>query len=330
MKLILLFFLLTFFVASEAAENESFGSAKAITFVNSLTEDEKQKALFPFNEMTRYDWHYLPSTLVASSGIPVKDLNKDQKQLLDALLQTYLSEEGYQSTKDIMGNEYFLKETESSNPNRLPENYFVSVYGVPGKDKTWGWRVTGHHVSLNYTFTDNHLSFTPLFFGAFPAVPSDGSKKGKQIARDQQDLGLLLMNSFSNDQKQKAIIQLKEIKDKITSQQLGTLNQAGIIGYELTHAQKTVLNKLIVTFLMSAPKNVAKMRMEKIIREDLNLVSFEWAGETSTVKPHYFRIKGKSFLIELDNTQNSANHIHTAWSDFNGDVGANLLSENLK
>jgi hypothetical protein len=329
---ILLFLLFPFSLFAITTENINFGSAKAMAFVNSLSEVQKQKAVFPFDEMNRYDWHYLPASMFARSGIAIKDMNNTQKLMLDSLLHSYLSEEGYQRTKNIMGLEYFLKETEPTNLSRIPENYFVSVYGDPGKDRIWGWKFTGHHISLNYTIVDNQLAFAPFFFGAFPAVASDGSKKGKQIIKDEEDLGFLLVNSFSEEQKQKAIFQLQAFTDIVTTNavKVNPLNPVGIFASDMTHAQKTVLNKLIVTYLMSMPKDIAKIRMEKITNEDLNLISFGWAGGTVSGKPHYFRVQGKSFLIEFDNTQNQANHIHTVWRDFNGDFGEDLLREHYQ
>jgi Protein of unknown function (DUF3500) len=40
-----------------------------------------------------------------------------------------------------------------------------------------------------------------------------------------------------------------------------------------------------------------------------------------------YRIQGSTFLIEYDNTQNGANHIHSAWRDFKGDWGKDLIAE---
>jgi hypothetical protein len=37
-----------------------------------------------------------------------------------------------------------------------------------------------------------------------------------------------------------------------------------------------------------------------------------------------------TFLIEYDNTQNNANHIHCVWRDFNGDWGEDLLAEHYR
>ncbi|MBA4409177.1 MAG: DUF3500 domain-containing protein [Bacteroidota bacterium] len=331
MKLLLIL-LLPLSLFAKTTNNNNFGSARAMAFVNSLSEIQKKKAVFPFDEMNRYDWHYLPSTMAERSGIAVKDLNSAQKLILDSLLQSYLSEEGFQRTKEIMGLEYFLKETEPTNLNRIPENYFVSVYGIPGKDRTWAWKFSGHHISLNYTVVNNQMAFAPFFFGAHPAVVKEGSKKGMRIIHDEEDLGFLLVNSFTQEQKQTAIFQLKAFSDIVTTNavQVSPLKHVGIFARDMTHAQKTVLNKLIVAYLLSMPKPIAKIRMEKIIKEDLNLMSFGWAGGTGPRDPHYYRVQGKTFLIEFDNTQNNANHIHSVWRDFNGDFGEDLLKEHYQ
>ena len=78
------------------------------------------------------------------------------------------------------------------------------------------------------------------------------------------------------------------------------------------------------------PPLLAKNRMKKIADEDMNELRFGWAGATEPGKPHYYRIQGKNFLIEFDNTQNKANHIHTVWRDFYGDFGRDLLKEHYK
>ena len=82
-------FLLLFPVALFAQNGNliNSGSAKALTFVNSLNEVQHKKAVFPFNEMNRYEWHFLPAAMVGRTGIAVKDLDSIQKENLHLLLQ---------------------------------------------------------------------------------------------------------------------------------------------------------------------------------------------------------------------------------------------------
>ncbi len=328
MKL-LLFLLLPFSLAAQTIDENNSGPSKAMNFINSLNDVQKKKAVFPFDEMNRYEWHYLPATMVVRRGIGVKDLDSTQKQQLYNLLQAYLSAEGYARTKGIMDFEYLLKALEPDNVNRIPENYFAAVYGEPGKDSIWGWKFSGHHVALNFTVVKDKLAFAPFFFGVFPAEVKEGPKKGLRLIKEEEDLGFELVNSLTPGQKQKALFQLKAFTDIVTTNaaQTAPLKPVGLFARDMTQQQKAVLNKLIVAYLLSMPPAIAKTRMKKITAEDMNAVRFGWAGGTEAGKPHYYRIQGKSFLIEFDNTQNNANHIHTVWRDFNGDFGADLLNE---
>ncbi len=305
------------------------GSARAIAFVNSLNDAQKKNAVFPFDEMNRYDWHFVPATTVTRNGIAVKDLNNNQKDNLYTLMQIYLSKEGYTKTKNIMSLEYLLKELEPENTSRVPENYFVAFYGKPGKDSVWGWKFGGHHIALNFTIVNDQFSFAPFFFGANPAQVKDGPKKGLRILRYEEDLGFVLINSLTPEQKVKAIFQLKAFDEIVTTNKahVAPLNPVGIFASEMTPQQKITLNKLIAAYLFSMPSDIAKTRMKKITAEDMNAIRFGWAGGTVSGQPHYYRVQGATFLIEFDNTQNNANHIHTVWRDFNGDFGEDLLRE---
>lgn len=327
-----IFFLLLFFPFGLAAQNNNAGSAIAKKFINSLDSAQKLKSVFPFSEMSRYDWHYLPATMVARQGIAIRELNSGQKQNLYALLDNYLSKKGYARTQDIMKNEYLLKELEPDNENRIPENYFVAFYGNPGRDSTWGWKFSGHHVALNFTMVNNQLAFAPFFFGIYPAEIKAGANKGRRIIKDEEDIGFELINLLTNEQRSKAIFQLKAFTDIVTtnSAQVRPLRHAGILSGELTHQQKVILNKLVVAYLSSMPNEIAQVRMKRIVSEDFNELRFGWAGGLRSGEPHYYRIQGKSFLIEFDNSQHNANHIHSVWRDFNGDFGIDLLKEHYQ
>jgi hypothetical protein len=59
--------------------------------------------------------------------------------------------------------------------------------------------------------------------------------------------------------------------------------------------------------------------------DGIEAVKFAWIGGFERGDAHYYRIQGGSFLIEYDNTQNDANHVHLVWRDFNGDFGRDLI-----
>jgi hypothetical protein len=329
MKILILMML---FPGCLAAQVSGDGSSIASAFINALDSSQKGKALFAFDDITRHDWHYFPASQRQRDGIPMKDLDQAQKEKLVVLLQQFLSKEGYNRTRSIMDLEYILQELQPNNPNRIPENYLVAFYGSPGQNSKWGWKFSGHHVALNYTVINDSIAFAPFFFGSDPAIVRQGPKKGFRAIKEEEDLGLELINSLTKDQRQKAIFRTRVFPDIVTGNSKGVrpLTPVGISVSEMSEAQYEVFKKLIRSYLSSMPAPIADIRIKKMAKEDMNSLMFGWAGETELNKPHYYRIQGKTFLIEFDNAESNGNHIHLVWRDFEGDFGTDLLREHYK
>lgn len=308
------------------------GSDAANQLLNSLPADQRNIVQLPFSNMNRYEWHYLPQVMVGRTGLALKDMTAQQKELVYRLMQTYLSEEGFIRARNIMDFEFFLKELQPNNYLRVPENYSIAIYGTPAADSIWGWKISGHHLALNFTIVKDQMAFAPFFFGVFPATVADGPKKGTRLLKDQEDLGFELLHALNADQQRKAIFLQEAYSDILTTNalQVGTFQQDGILAKDLNPDQKTILNKLIMSYLNAMPPLLAQYRMKKIAAEDYNAIRFAWAGSGKPGEAHYYRIQGKSFLVEFDNTQNNANHIHSVWRDFNGDFGEDLLREHYR
>jgi hypothetical protein len=97
----------------------------------------------------------------------------------------------------------------------------------------------------------------------------------------------------------------------------------------MTPAQKEVLSSLIHEFLFRIRPDIAEESWKEI--QSSGPVSFAWAGSSrERGQPHYYRVQGKTFLLEYDNTQNDANHVHSVWRDFDSDFGVDLLGEHAK
>ena len=320
-------------IFAQHSKNVHSTSGKAIEFLNSLQEEQKKKVVFPFDEINRYNWHFVPATMSPRDGLSMKDLDDGQKEKLNELLHAFLSDKGYDKTKGIMSLEYVLKVLEPTNDNRIPENYFIGIYGDPSHDKVLGWKFGGHHIALNFTIVDDKIAFAPFFFGANPGTVRQGPQKGYRALKDEEDYGFELVNMLDQQHKEKAIFTLTAFADNVTTNvpQVSPLEDVGIMAKELTVEQKIVLNKLIATYLNAMPKKIAALRQSRIVKENFDGIRFGWGGSTKIGEPHYYRVQGKSFLIEFDNTQNEANHIHTVWRDFNGgDYGLDLIKEHYQ
>jgi hypothetical protein len=94
----------------------------------------------------------------------------------------------------------------------------------------------------------------------------------------------------------------------------------------LSGGQRDLLHRLLDEYAATMAPAIAERRMERVRAGGLDAIHFAWAGGLARGDAHYYRIQGPSFLVEYDNTQNDANHIHTVWRDFEGDFGADLLA----
>ncbi len=307
-------------------------SSVAANFLNSLNKSQREVTQFEFADPSKVRWHYLPGATWTRQGIQLHELNNHQKELLFLLLRDFLSETGYNKTKRIISLEEVLVEMGGSAHVRDPEKYFAAFYGNPEKDSLWAWSFEGHHVSLNFTVLDNKVSMTPRFFGANPATVPYGKRKGERTLDKEEDYGMELIRSMSDNQKKQVVFSNKTFYDITTtnSPEVNPPEAVGIKMKELNRMQQNLLLDLIAEYLAAMPSELASQRIENLKKEEYDEIRFGWAGSTKPGEAHYYRIQGKTFLVEFDNSQNNANHIHTVWRDFDGDFGSDLIREHYK
>lgn len=330
MKKIIIFILIIF--TSGLFAFQLFNDDPIIQFLNSLDDKQKKITQLSFEDPSRNFWHFFPGTMVDRAGIRLKELNTNQKDLAFKLLKSYLSEGGYDKTLKIIDLERVLAELEGNKEFRDAEKYHIAIYGNPGKDSLWAWSFEGHHVSLNFSILNDKVSIAPRFMGANPATIKSGSRKGERTLANEEDLGIRLINDLSKKQQQIAIFQKTSLDDIVTfnASKVDPLAPVGIKMEELSNEQQKLLMELIHVYLSTMPLDLANKRMEVLKSEEMSAIRFGWAGSTVISNPHYYRIQGKTFLIEFDNIQNSANHIHSVWRDFDGDFGRDLIKEHYQ
>jgi hypothetical protein len=257
-----------------------------------------------------------------------------QRRLAMQFLEVGLSRKGYLKTTRIIALEAVLREIETWNwMGRDPEKYYFSIFGQPSKSGTWGWRVEGHHLSLNITIVRGRLfADAPRFLGANPARVNAGDLKGVRTLKTEEDLARTLIKSLNQTQKAKAVFRDRAYRDIVTGadERVSPLELAGISGAELDPSQIELLFRLIEEYASVLPPEIAKQRMTAVRDIGSDRIYFGWAGSLDPGQPHYYRIQTPSFIIEYDNVQNSANHIHTVWRDFERDFGRDLLREHYR
>jgi hypothetical protein len=302
----------------------------ATAFLNSLTPEQRTQATFDFKDDERMNWHFIPKP---RKGLPLKDMTSTQKHLAHALLSAGLSQRGYIKAVTIMSLDDVLRIMEKDDGvRRNPEGYFFSIFGEPSEKGTWGYRVEGHHVSQNFTIVNGKVAGSPSFFGANPAKVPDGPRKGLRILAREEDLGRDMIQGLSADQKKTAIVDKDAYKDIFTmaSRKAALSGQPnGLQASKMNTKQKQQLQDLLDEYCNNMPEQLAQSREELIKKAGDNLY-FAWAGPEGIGQPHYYRIQSPYFLVEYDDTQNNANHIHSVWRDIEGDFGMDLLKQHYE
>src|SRR5262245_19825443 len=296
-------------------------------FLASLKPEQKAKATLDFADQNRRDWTIVPRD---RKGVPLKDLDENQRKLAMDYVKTGPRASGYHKATAIMSLAPRLRELEGANRRfpRDPELYYFSVFGTPSVKSPWGWRVEGHHISIHFTIVKGEmLSNTPLAFGANPAEVREGERKGLRALAGEEDKGRDLILALDEKQRAVAIFDPKAPNDILTLAKIKAdpLKPDGIEASQMNRQQKALLEKLIGEYLARMPQDVADERSKKMRAAGFDKIHFASAGGVNKGDPHYYRIQSPTFLIEYDNTQNNANHIHSVWRDFNGDFGEDLL-----
>jgi hypothetical protein len=312
--------------ATQAAEM----AQAARRFLATLSPGQKQRAHHAFDDADRQSIKYIP---LARTGVPLKALDPAQRQLAHALITSGLSEAAHTKVNQIMELEPVLAELERNPVRRDPENYYFWVFGEPGPKGRWGWKVEGHHVSLNFTIVDGAaVATTPTFFGANPAEVRSGALTGRRVLHTEEDLARQLLLTFAEKDRAKVIFDTKAPPDIVTADrsQVTPLPEVGVPVSAMSPAQRELLRQLLAEYAGGLAAPLAAQRLARMEAGGFDKLRFGWAGGVERRQPHYYRISGPTFILEYDNTQDGANHVHTVWRDFEDDYGRDLLREHLQ
>jgi hypothetical protein len=299
----------------------------------SLDDEQRERAGLPFEGDERYKWTYTP---VPQRGLQLKDMSGAQRSAAHSLIEAGLSARAAVTARQIIAHEAILHETERIE-NRLdehirdPELYSFAVFGTPGGQAPWGWRASGHHLALQFTVVAGDVvSCTPLFFGANPALVHHGAERGLRILAAEEDLARALLAGLEPAQKAEAIVDPLAPADILTKNYRVADPAAiprGIAYAALSGQQRGQLVGLVRHYIERSTPELSAQAWQRVERAGLEAVTFAWAGPEQPGHGHYYAVKGPTFVIEYDNTQNQANHIHSVWRDFTNDWGADVLAE---
>jgi hypothetical protein len=323
-------------LAYVAQQTETSGDdqvAAAQKLLGTLSAEQKAKAVFPFDSPERTNWHFVPledkkTGQPTRKGLRLEEMSADQKKAALALLRAGTSKQGDVAAVTIMSLEAILNELEKGKgPTRNPEWYFFTVFGTPTKTGNWGWRVEGHHLSLNLTLQGTQIvSATPNFYGANPAEIKTGAKKGVRILEPTEQLAFELFKSLDDEQRKTAHRDKPFPEPKAQDPNSKVGEPVGLPAAKMTATQKETLAKLLKAYTGRMPPEIGARELKRATEGGLDKIHFAFTGAAEAGKGHTYRVQGPSFVIEFLNMQadsagNAANHIHSVWRHISGDFG---------
>lgn len=320
------------FVAKETEAPGARMVGAAEKLLGALDAKQKGVATFSFDDKERYRWFFTPQQKAKKAtrkGLPMADMTEKQQELTRELLRTGTSEAGFKKATTVMSLESILADLEKKGGIvRDPTWYFVSIFGTPSKTGKWGWRIEGHHMSLNFTLEGGKVvSATPFMFGANPAEVKAGKHKGTVPLPESMQPFRDLLAALDEDGRKMALQpkSFPEIKEAEATPTVGP--PVGLPAAKMSEAQKKLLWTLIEGYANRMPAEVAAYELAAIKKEGVDKVHFAYGGGDGTPgKPYTYRVQGPTFVIEFlneqaDSAKNPANHIHSAWRNIKGDFG---------
>lgn len=316
-----------------AAANDMAEAAQG--FLESLRPDQRAKAALPLGDPARLDWKFVPAE---RKGLYLRDMDPAQREKAGALLRATLSAEGLRKVEGIRLLEGILRDTERDTTGRRdPDKYAYAVFGAPGAKGAWSWRLEGHHLEVLVSIVDGHVvGLTPHFMGAapgkVPAGPHDAGKAGLELLGDEDRLGRELALSLDAEQARVGWLPGKAPADILSGQsrQARRLEPAGIPLERLRPEQKATFWRLVALHAERFRGDLAKPALDALRALPEDKLHFAYIGGTKEGEGRYYRIQGPDLLIELDNTQNKANHPHAVWRDLRTDFGGDALRRHLE
>lgn len=305
--------------------------ATANAMLGRLDADQRRAATAAFDVADHRDWTYLPGP---RPGLRLADMTAAQRALAMDLVDTGLSDRGRVDVRDVLWTEAIRRRLEQTGPGSTQDpyaehNYWIRILGDPAASDPWGWRINGHHLALHATVVGDAVATTPQFFGAEPATVLDGPHAGRRTLDVEQDLPREFLATLEKGQREIAVTAPLAPRDILTRDDPVAESSkvpSGLAYGEMTGPQRRLVTRLVRQYLDRCTDQAADRAWADITAAGLELITFSWAGSERTGEGHYYAVTGPTFLIEYDNVQDDANHIHSVWRDLRNDWGEDVLA----
>ncbi|WP_262285190.1 DUF3500 domain-containing protein [Micromonospora sp. MA102] len=299
--------------------------AAAGALLAALDEPARQRARHDFDDEPARRWlEYRPRP---RPGASLADLDVTARKAAHRLLATALSPAAYAQAMAVVALEEVLDRAEGWGRGRHSGDYWVAVFGDPGRDDRWAWRFEGHHLSVSMTVVDDQVSPAPIFLGANPATVRHAGRPVSRPLGPEEDLARELLDALGPAGRTAAVVTDEAPADIISATRAtapGRLDPLGVPRGRLAPSGRALLDRLVALYLDRLPPELATREVRRLAGGELH---FAWAGPVGPGQRHYYRIQGDDLLIEYDNTSEDGNHAHTVLRRPASDFGADVLAD---
>jgi hypothetical protein len=322
-------------------------AARAILAV--ATADELEKIRRPIDSEQWRQWSN-PEFYVFRDTLRLEEHGQPMRDAILRLIAASMSPKGFQKAVKCMRINHFLGELVRAPKVLNQYSYNFCLFGEPSPTEPWGWQFFGHHLCLNCFVVGKSMTISPSFMGAEPNEIDVGPYAGTTIFGDEEKMGLQLMQSLTQEQKDRAQI-YKLMNDPampegrwIFSDQrhLGgayfdnrVIPYEGVRVSEMNSAQRLAIVDLVGAFIEYLPADPLAARLAQVERH-LGETYFSWIGAYGDDDVYYYRIQSPVIMVEFDhhsgiflcNQEPERFHIHTLVRTPNGnDYGRQWLDQ---
>lgn len=312
-----------------------------------MTQQQKDKTYYHIASPEWRTWSN-PEIILSDKGIRLDEVGDELRVATLGVLQASLSHEGYEKAVAAMRINGFLGTLVNSPAVMNEFSYNFVIFGrEPSTTEPWGFSFYGHHLCLNAFFYKKQIVLSPWFTGAEPNLIDDGAYSGTFILKEEEVLGLRLMQSLP-DRVQRRVQIYQQMRDPAMPHGrwnhddqrhlCGAYRDNRVVPYEgvpvseLTTEQQDMVSNIVMQYLIYLPEQARNMQLAAIKRW-YHETYFCWIGGFGDADPFYYRIQSPVIIIEFDhhsgvflsNKEPAKFHIHTLLRTPNGgDYGCAL------
>ncbi len=301
-------------------------AAAAQAFLATLDLAQREVVDSPLDAPDFRQWSYLPGP---RAGLPLAEMTPTQRELALALMDTGCSAVSADTARAVIDLDIIRRQLGGGDPQPGDDRFWFRVFGNPSADGAWAWRVNGHHLGVHVTVSGGELAVTPSFFGSEPATVLTGPHEGLRVLSAEEDLARDLLGALDQERLDQVVVAPTPPDDILTRYDPvadPSRIAAGLAHGDLSPDQQQHLERLVRHYFDRTPEAAARLAWDRAADAGIERIRFAWAGGTQRGERHYYSVLGPTFLIEYDNTQDDANHIHSVWRDLTDDWGGDLLA----